>query len=120
MKNLCDQICVGLLLAASTSGALAQGQPALPAPVGTPIPVTADNFIRAETDETFTGVEKTGGFGKFHHYRELVPIDNHIVQRGNRDTLYATGVFDLDAGPVRRRSELSAWCSARHLARRWR
>ena len=64
------------------------------------VPVTADNFIRAETDNTFSGVEKTGGFGKFHHYRELVPIDNHIVQRGNRDTLYSTGVFDLDAGPV--------------------
>ena len=41
-----------------------------------------------------------GGFGKFYHNRELTPIDSHIVQRPNRDTLYSTGVFDLDAGPV--------------------
>ena len=43
---------------------------------------------------------KQGAFSKFLHYRELVPIDNHIVQRANRDTLYSMGVFDLDAGPV--------------------
>ena len=41
-----------------------------------------------------------GGFGKFFHNRQLTPIDNHTVQRANRDTLYSTGVFDLDAGPV--------------------
>jgi hypothetical protein len=40
------------------------------------------------------------GFGKFYDNRELTPIDNHVVQRANRDTLYSTGVFDLDAGPV--------------------
>jgi hypothetical protein len=65
-----------------------------------PVAVTADNFIRAETDKTFAGVVAQGGFGKFYHYRELAPIDNQIVQRGNRDTLYSTAVFDLDAGPV--------------------
>ena len=65
-----------------------------------PVSVTADNFIRAETDKTFAGVVKLGGFGKFHHYRELAPIPNQIVQRGNRDTLYSVGVFDLDAGPL--------------------
>jgi hypothetical protein len=62
------------------------------------VPVTADNFIRAETDKTFSGFEQ--GFGKFQHFRELAPIDNQVVQRGNRDTLYSMGVFDLDAGPV--------------------
>ena len=36
-----------------------------------PVPVTADNFIRAETDRTFAGIVKQGGFGKFEHYREL-------------------------------------------------
>jgi hypothetical protein len=67
---------------------------------GKSVHVTADNFIRAETDRTFSGIAKLGGFGKFYHYRELAPIDNQIVQRGNRDTLYSTGVFDLGAGPV--------------------
>jgi hypothetical protein len=67
---------------------------------GKSIAVTADNFIRAETDRTFGGIVKEGGFGNFYHYRELAPVANQIVQRGNRDTLYSAGIFDLDAGPV--------------------
>ncbi len=63
-------------------------------------PVTADNFIRAESDSVFAGLVAQGGFGKFYHNRELTPVDNHIVQRANRDTLYSTAVFDLDAGPA--------------------
>ncbi|MGH3724651.1 MAG: DUF1214 domain-containing protein [Mycobacterium sp.] len=43
---------------------------------------------------------KDGGFGKFHHIRELSPVDNQLVIRQNRDTLYSAGVFDLDAGSV--------------------
>ncbi len=69
-------------------------------PAGKSIPVTADNFIRAQTDQTFAGIVQQGGFGKFHHYRELASIDDHVVQRANRDTLYSVGVFDLDAGPL--------------------
>jgi len=65
-----------------------------------PLPVTADNFIRVESDAVFTGLVAQGGFGKFYHNREVTPIDSHVVQRANRDTLYSTGVFDLDAGPV--------------------
>ncbi len=67
-------------------------------PVSAAIPVTADNFIRAETDKTFASVVALGGFANFHHYRDLAPIENQIVQRGNRDTLYSVAVFDLDAG----------------------
>ena len=65
-----------------------------------PVPVTADNFVRAETDVTFDSFEKQGGFGKFEHFRELAPIDDQHVKRGNRDTIYSMGVFDLAAGPV--------------------
>ena len=65
-----------------------------------PITVTPDNFVRAESDVYFGNVVKDGGFGKFHHIRELSPIDNQLVIRQNRDTLYSAGVFDLDAGPV--------------------
>ena len=43
---------------------------------------------------------KEGGFGKFDHRREPAPIDNQTVIRLNRDTLYSSAVFDLDAGPV--------------------
>jgi hypothetical protein len=65
-----------------------------------PIPVTADNFNRAETDMYFASVVKDGGFGKFRHNRDLMPIDAQTVIRANRDTLYSSGVFDLTAGPV--------------------
>jgi hypothetical protein len=62
--------------------------------------VSADNFARAETDLYFGNVVKGGGFGKFMHIRELTPLDNQLVIRSNRDTLYSAGVFDLDGGPV--------------------
>ena len=65
------------------------------------VPVTVDNFIRAESDLYFsTIVLKEGGFGKFSHRREPAAIDNQTVIRLNRDTLYSAAVFDLDADPV--------------------
>ncbi|PXX09849.1 DUF1214 domain-containing protein [Mycolicibacterium moriokaense] len=65
-----------------------------------PIHVSPDNFIRAESDLYFGNLVNDGGFGKFHHIRELSRIDHQLVIRQNRDTLYSAGVFDLDAGPV--------------------
>jgi hypothetical protein len=70
-------------------------------PSGKNLPVTADNFTRAETDTYFANIVKqAGGPGSFFHRREIEPIDKQIVIRGNRDTLYSAAVFDLDAGPV--------------------
>lgn len=71
-----------------------------PSPGGSPIPVTADNFPRAESDLYFSGAVKLGGFGKFHHNRELTPLGQQTVIRMNRDTLYSAAVFDLEAGPA--------------------
>jgi hypothetical protein len=62
--------------------------------------VTPDNFVRAETDTYFALRVKITGIGKFGHHREPMPIDNQTVVRANLDTLYSTGVFDLDAGPL--------------------
>ena len=62
--------------------------------------VSADNFVRAESDLYFGNVVAAGGFGGFMHIRELTPINKQLVVRANRDTLYSAGVFDLDAGPV--------------------
>lgn len=62
--------------------------------------VTVENFVRAETDTYFAAVVRDDGFGKFHPTRELAPIDGQTVIRLNRDTLYSSAVFDLDAGPV--------------------
>jgi len=63
-----------------------------------PVPVTVDNFVRAETDMYLRMFEGYGAFGKFLHRREL-PLEGTGV-RPNRDTLYSEAVFDLDAGPV--------------------
>jgi len=71
------------------------------APSSTAVPVTADNFARAESDLYFAGLIKdSGGIGKFNHRREPSRIDNQTVIRLNRDTLYSSALFDLDAGPV--------------------
>lgn len=65
------------------------------------IPVTADNFPRAETDLYMNAVAtQRDGFGKFMHDRTPTPMDKQTVIRMNRDTLYSGAVFDLDAGPV--------------------
>ena len=66
-----------------------------------PVPVTVDNFKRAESNMYFriTSINE-GAFGKFFHKPDLFPVDNQTVVRGNRDTIYSSAVFDLDAGPV--------------------
>ncbi len=76
-----------------------QAQPAAQPP-SSPVPVTVDNFIRAETDLYMSNIVKDGGFGKLVHRREPASIDNQTVIRLNRDTLYSSAVFDLEAGPV--------------------
>ena len=64
------------------------------------VPVTPDNFPRAESDVYFGNIVKDGGMGKFVHRREPAAVDNQTIIRLNRDTLYSAAVFDLDAGPV--------------------
>jgi hypothetical protein len=64
------------------------------------VPVTVDNFARAESDRYMGNAVKDGGFGKFFHNRGPTAIDHQLVIRMNRDTLYSAAVFDLDAGPV--------------------
>ena len=66
----------------------------------TAIPVTVQNYNRAESDASLGSVVKRGSFAKIDHERELKPLDKQGVVRPNRDTLYSQGVFDLDAGPV--------------------
>lgn len=62
--------------------------------------VTPDNFIRAESDLYMGAQAKDGAFGTFKHQRDVAPVDNQLIVRLNRDTIYSSGVFDLDAGPV--------------------
>ena len=62
--------------------------------------VSPDNFIRAESDQYFGNIVRAGGLGVFVHFRDFGPLDDQLVVRQNRDTLYSAAVFDLDAGPV--------------------
>src|SRR5258705_10308456 len=94
MRNFRPQICAALSLAATSSLALAQ------APSSPAVPVTVDNYVRAQSDIYFGQTVKAGAFGKFLHGRELAPIDRRLIIRPNRDTLYSLAVFDFDAGPV--------------------
>ncbi len=88
------QIYAALILVTGNVYALAQS------PRTDVVPVTADNFNRAESDLYIGKIVKDGAFGKFLHRREPAAIDNQTVIRLNRDTLYSSAVFDLDAGPV--------------------
>jgi hypothetical protein len=62
--------------------------------------VTPDNFIRAESNVYMAAQRNDGAFGAFKHTREVAPLDRQLIVRLNRDTIYSSGVFDLDAGPV--------------------
>lgn len=58
--------------------------------------VTATNYVRAESDLQMRGyVETFDSFGKLVHSRDPYDVENQITVRGNRDTLYSFGVFDL-------------------------
>jgi hypothetical protein len=60
------------------------------------IPVTIENYTRAESDLQFSGyAAKAGGVGKMLQMREVYSVENQTTIRGNRDTLYSMGVFDL-------------------------
>lgn len=65
-----------------------------------PVAVTVKNFPRAESDMYFGSVVKQVGVGRFVHNRAPTPIEKQEVVRMNRDTLYSSAVFDLDAGPA--------------------
>lgn len=64
------------------------------------VPVTVDNFARAESDLYMGNALKNAPLGKFHHRREPASINDQIVIRLNRDTLYSSALVDLDANPV--------------------
>lgn len=81
------QIFAALLLAV-TGSAFAQDA----------VKVTANNYVRAESDFQMKGyIALLDNFGRFHHYRKPYDVDNQVTIRGNRDTLYSLGVFDLSS-----------------------
>ncbi len=66
-----------------------------------PVQVTADNYVRAESDlQMKLYIDRDDCFGKFVHSRKPYDVNNQPTIRGNRDTLYSQGVFDLRASPL--------------------
>jgi hypothetical protein len=56
------------------------------------------NYIRAESDmQMSVYAARAGGVGKLGHLREPYSVENQATIRGNRDTLYSFGVFDLNS-----------------------
>src|SRR5260370_34632453 len=94
MKKINAGILATVSLAVASSVASAQTS------ASQTILVTVENYNRAQTDVSFAGVVKNGGFGKFRHGRELAPPAQQGIVRPNRDTLYSFAIVDLDAGPV--------------------
>lgn len=61
--------------------------------------VMIDHFCRAETDNRFAGVVKSGGFERFVSDAEL-PAERDLRWRRNRDLRDARAVWDMDSGPL--------------------
>lgn len=86
MKHLLSTITViGLVLLGATTASASET-------------VNVRNFVRAESDMQMKGyAAKAGGVGKFLHMRQPYSVENQTTIRGNRDTLYSMGVFDLNS-----------------------
>lgn len=59
------------------------------------VPVTVDNFARAETHGIMKSYVDQVGIGKLLHIRTPTPLDQQNVIRMNRDTLYSMAVIDM-------------------------
>lgn len=63
------------------------------------VPVTVDNFVRAETAFQFDrALQITGGINEWTHFRRPTPLDQQPVIRMNRDTLYSAAIVDISEG----------------------
>jgi hypothetical protein len=85
------------LLAAATAAVAGHAGAATPS---VRVPVTPDNFARAESDLNFSVVVKDGGLGKFIHQRNPAALNRQTAAHAARDLLTSSAIFDLDAGPV--------------------
>lgn len=61
--------------------------------------VTAETYIRAETDRTFYNASKlAGGVNSMFSFRNVTPLDRQTVVRMNKDTLYTFALVDTSKG----------------------
>lgn len=63
------------------------------------ITVTNDNFVRADSNRMFAGLQaQAGGVNTWKHLRAPASIDEQTVIRMNRDTLYGMAIVDITHG----------------------
>ena len=63
--------------------------------------VTVFNYVRAESDlQMKLYIVRDNCFGKFVHSRQPYDVNNQPTIRGQRDTYYSQGVFDLRDSPL--------------------
>jgi hypothetical protein len=61
--------------------------------------VSAETYIRAETDRNFRNLQKlAGGVNRLAHVRTPTPLDRQTVVRMNKDTLYSSAIVDTEGG----------------------
>jgi len=64
-----------------------------------PVTVTVDNFVRAESDAMFERLAaQAGGTGRWTIHRKPAPLADQPIIRLNRDTLYSVMVIDATGG----------------------
>lgn len=94
----CIQRLAGILLVVSgvlVGGALRAQTQTVGNEAADLVPVTMENFIRAETDRYFLEIAGRGALNRLVHRRDRTSIDEQIVIRTNLDTLYSVAVLDL-------------------------
>ncbi len=63
------------------------------------VKVTAENFVRAETDRMFDFILRDSQeVNVWAHNRVPTPLDHQLVIRQNRDTLYSAAIVDVSEG----------------------
>ncbi len=62
------------------------------------MPVNVDNFVRAETNRMMSSIAQPVGINGWLHFRAPTPLDEQVVIRMNRDTLYSACVADISHG----------------------
>lgn len=62
------------------------------------MPVTPENYARAEVDESYKHIVADVGSNAFRHDRALMPLEKQPAVTMNRDTVYSFGVFYVPEG----------------------
>lgn len=94
LHQITSAVLIAVLLIFAITPANAQFTPT-PADKLDEVKVTPQNYVRAESDYQFKAyIDKWDCFGKFKHWAAY-DVTKQITVRGNRDTYYSFGVFDL-------------------------